>query len=206
MSDDLETARDDLAFLRALAETPSQPNKTMGLALFSAGLIYSVQALVQWAAWAGYVALPGPFYLAFVISCSLVFFIVLGVIIWRNRKKGSKSVSARAYESAFEAAGIANLAIVSFFIVVTIRQRDPGIWYYYTPTIFAVQAGAWFAGFRLRKRLWLGLVSAGWITAAIGLGLTAHTPTYVLIIAVALFALLAVPGWIIMRLADKQDA
>lgn len=206
MKSDQDSAREDLAFMRALAETPAQPNATMGLALFSAGLIYGFQTLVQWAAWAGYVSLPGPLYLAFVIGCSLAFFAVLGVIIWRNRKNPSRSVSARAYESAFEGAGIANLAIVAFFILVSIRQDDPGLWYYYTPTIFALQGGAWFVGFRLRKRLWLALVSAGWITAAIALGFTTHTPTYVLIIAAALLLLLALPGWIMMRLAKQQSA
>lgn len=206
MKSDQDSAREDLAFMRALVETPAQPNATMGLALFSAGLIYGFQTLVQWAAWAGYVSLPGPLYLAFVIGCSLAFFAVLGVIIWRNRKNPSRSVSARAYESAFEGAGIANLAIVAFFILVSIRRDDPGLWYYYTPTIFALQGGAWFVGFRLRKRLWLALVSAGWIAAAIALGFTTHTPTYVLIIAAALLLLLALPGWIMMRLAKQQSA
>ena len=206
MKSDQDSAREDLAFMRALAETPAQPNATMGLALFSAGLIYGFQTLVQWAAWAGYVSLPGPLYLAFVIGCSLAFFAVLGVIIWRNRKNPSRSVSARAYESAFEGAGIAHLAIVAFFILVSIRPDAPGLWYYSTPTIFALQGGAWFVGFRLRKRLWLALVSAGWITAAIALGFTTHTPTYVLIIAAALLLLLALPGWIMMRLAKQQSA
>lgn len=204
MSSDHETAREDLAFMRALAETPAQPNATMGFALFAAGLIYGFQTLVQWAAWAGYISLPGPFYLAFVIGCSLAFLALLGVMIWRNRNKPTKSVSARAYESAFEGAGVANIIIVLFFVLVSIRQSDSGIWYYYTPMIFALQGGAWFVGFRLRKRLWLGLVSAGWFISAISLGFTTHSQTYVLIIALSLFLLLALPGWVMMRLARQH--
>ncbi len=206
MSDELETAREDLAFMRALAETPAQPNATMGFALCAAGLIYGFQTLVQWAVWAGYFSLPGPLYLVFVIGCTLTFLGVLGVIIWRNRNNPSKSVSARAYESAFEGAGIANVIIVLFFVIVSMRYSDPGLWYYYTPVIFALQGGAWFVGFRLRKRLWLGAVSAGWFVAALTLGVTAHSGTYVLIIALSLFLLLALPGWIMMRLAKTASA
>lgn len=206
MSDDLENAREDLAFMRALAETPAHPNRTMGFALMSAGLIYGFQTLVQWAAWAGLITLPGPLYLGFVIGCTVVFLAVLGVIIWRNRQKQTKSVAGRAYESAFEGAGIANAIIVVFFVLVSVRQNDPGLWYYYTPVIFALQGGAWYVGFRLRKRLWLGLVSAGWFVSAMVLGLTTHSGTYVLIIAISLFLLLALPGWVMMRLAGKQDA
>lgn len=204
MNQDIENARDDLAFMRALAETPEQHNRTMGRALFVAGLIYGVQTFVQWLVEIGTISLPGGGYFAWILGCNLVFLTYLGVMIWRERGNKPQSVTRRAYEAAFQAAGLANLAIVLVFVVATMRWNDGGIWYFYTPIVFAMQGAAWFVFARLRKRAWLGLVAFGWFGAAIGLGLTTHTPTYILVASISLLALLAVPGWVMVRLAKRE--
>jgi len=205
MADDIETVRDDLAFMRALADTPDRANKAMGQAFLAAGIIYGIQGLVQWASAIGAITLIGWGYLGFVIGCSVAFLVVLGVIIWKNRGHKSNSAVRRAYEAAFQGAGLANVCIVIVFIVANIRTGDGGVWYFYTPFIYAIQGVAWYLAFRMRKRAWLGLVALGWYAGAVALGLTAHSPTYVLVIALSLILLLAGPGLVMMRVADKQS-
>lgn len=205
MADDIETVRDDLAFMRALADAPDKPNLAMGQAFLAAGIIYGTQGLVQWATSIGVITLTGWVYLGFIIGCTVAFLAVLGVIIWKNRGNTSNSAVRRAYESAFQGAGLANICIVIVFIVANIRTGDGGVWYFYTPFIYAVQGMAWFLAFRMRKRAWLGLVALGWYVGAVALGLTAHSPTYVLVIALSLIVLLAGPGLVMMRVAAKQS-
>lgn len=206
MTQDIDQARENLAFMRALADSPTTPNRTMGQAFFAAGLIYGVQTLVQWAVAAGLFALSPPLYLAFVIGCTVLFFIVLGTIIARNGKAGVKTAIGRAYEAAFLAAGLINLSLVSIFILFSMRASSAAIWDYYAPILFIFQGGAWTVAFRLSRKLWLGAVATGWFIAAIGMAATNSTNVYVLIASLALFLLLALPGWIMMRTDSKEDA
>ena len=201
---DLKEARENLAFMRSLAQSAEQHNRPLGLALFFAGLIYGAQTFVQWADAAGLISLSGPLHISLAIGFSALFLIVLGVIIWTHRGEKMRSVASRAYEAAFAAAGLSNLAIVSVFILASIRFDDAGIWYFYTPIVFAFQGAAWYIAARLREKLWLGVVAFGWFAAAVGLGLTTHSPTYVLVVCLALLLLLALPGWVIMRLAARD--
>jgi hypothetical protein len=203
MSDEIEQARDDLAFMRGLAEAPDHPNAAMGQALFAAGLIYGIQTLIQWAESIGLIALPHPYYFIVVAGGSVLFLSVLAYILWRARKTPLRSVSGRAYDAAFQAAGLANLAIVLVFTATSIRSGDFSVWLLHAPVVFALQGGAWFVGFRLRKRAWLGLVAVGWFAAAIGLGLTTDLSTYILVTSISLFLLLGLPGWIMLRLAGR---
>ena len=131
--------------------------------------------------------------------------VLLGLMIWRGRGKPAPTATGRAYEAAFQAAGLANLSIVLVFLAATFRAGSGDVWYFYTPLVFALQGAAWFVFFRLRKRAWLGLVALGWFTSAVGLGLTTHSPTYILVASVSLFLLLSVPGWVILRLAKQSN-
>jgi hypothetical protein len=206
MSRDIDQARENLAFMRALADSPTTPNKAMGQSFFAAGLIYGFQTLVQWGAAVGLIPLPPSVYLPFVIGCSVLFVVVLVWILWRHRNAGSKTAIGRAYEAAFMAAGLINLSLVSVFILFSVKESSVAIWDYYTPILFIFQGGAWTIACRLSRKLWLGAVAAGWFLAAIAMAATNSTNIYVLIASIALFLLLALPGWIMIRTADIEDA
>lgn len=206
MNDEIETAREDLAFMRALAQAPDKPNRLLGQALFAAGLIYGFQTLTQWAADIGVIPLTGWAYGGLILACNLLFFAVLAVIILRERTPSSQNVTRRAYEAAFQATGLANLCIVIVFGAASYRSGSGDIWYFYCPLVFAMQGAAWFIFFRLRKRAWLGTVAVGWFASAIALGLTTHSATYILVASISLFTLLAIPGWVMMQLARKETA
>jgi hypothetical protein len=205
MTQDIETAREDLAFIRDLVESGEQPNSTLGLTLLAAGIIFGVQTLVQWAEAAEIIQLPGSLYLAMVVGFSLLFVAILSIVIWRDRKTGPKTAIGRASEAAFQATGLANLCLVAIFLSVSIRQSNPEVWYLYAPVVFALQGGAWFVAARLRRRFWLAAVALGWFVAAIAMALTANTHTYILIASTALFTLMALPGWVMMRVAKKAE-
>ena len=58
------------------------------------------------------------------------------------------------------------------------------------------------------RRTWLAFVALGWFatTVALGVAVFGDIGAYLLILSVALFVLMAVPGWVIWRDAKKAAA
>jgi hypothetical protein len=57
----------------------------------------------------------------------------------------------------------------------------------------------------LRRRAWLLAVALGWFASAILLGFLIGTTTFVLVAALALLGLMALPGLVMMRLAQRAE-
>tara|TARA_R110002072_G_scaffold65641_2_gene161980 strand:- start:833 stop:1474 length:642 start_codon:yes stop_codon:yes gene_type:complete len=199
MSKDIDNARADLAFMRELVSDTRPPGQTTGQTLFAAGLIYGVQTLLQWADFSGRLDITGFWMLAVITGPTLVFLGVLVVILRGAGKSGPKTMAGRALDYAFSAIGVTNLCLLAIFWITAVKQDNPYAWFSYGAAIFAVQGMVWFIAFRIRQRLWLGAVSAGWFITAGLLALTAGTSEFVLVASAGMFALMALPGWIMMR-------
>tara|TARA_R110000868_G_scaffold35362_1_gene126889 strand:+ start:15042 stop:15779 length:738 start_codon:yes stop_codon:yes gene_type:complete len=199
MNQDQENAHADLAFMRELVSDTAPPGQTTGKTLFAAGLIYGVQTLLQWAEFSGRLEITGIWMLAVILGPTLVFLGVLVVILRGAGKSGRKTMAGRALDYAFSAIGATNLCLLAIFWITAVKLDSPYAWFSYGAAIFAVQGMVWFIAFRIRQRLWLGAVSAGWFGTAVLLALTAGTPEFVLVASFGMFALMALPGWIMMR-------
>jgi hypothetical protein len=140
--------------------------------------------------------------LAFVVAVTATFLVVLGVVIWRDRKTTSRTVGTRALNAAFAGAGLANLVLCSVFGFVAWRERSPTVWLLYPVTTSVLLAAAWYVAWMIRRRAWLAGVSVGWFATAAGLGglvSTGDVASYILLLAVALLVLMALPGAVMMR-------
>jgi hypothetical protein len=64
---------------------------------------------------------------------------------------------------------------------------------------------AWFVAWTILRRSWLGLVAVGWfvMTVALGVAVFEDVGTYLLILGVGLFGLMALPGYIMWRGAKQ---
>ena len=204
MTQDQENAHADLAFMRELVSDTKPPGQTTGRTLFAAGLIYGFQTLLQWAEFSGRVEITGLWMLAVIIAPTLVFLGVLVLILRGTRNSGPKTMAGRALDYAFSAIGLTNLCLLAIFWITAVKLDSPSAWFSYGAAIFAVQGTVWFIAFRIRQKLWLGAVAAGWFITAVLLALTAGTPEFVLVASLGLFALMALPGWIMMR--SDRDA
>ncbi len=203
--DETQQAHADLAFMKALVEDGGRSQWTGGAIFVAAGLLYGLQCLVHWTQVLGITRFSDTFMLAFVIGISATFLVVLGMVVWRDRKAVQRAVSTRALNAAFGGAGLANLVLCSVFGLVAWRERSTTIWLLYPVTISVVQGFAWYVVFMMRKRPWLALVSAGWFATAVGLGLLiGHHAGYILLLATALLVLMAIPGAMMMRLAKTS--
>ncbi|OLF73110.1 hypothetical protein AWH62_09195 [Maricaulis sp. W15] len=206
MTDELATARADLAFLRTLAEGDPRPSPGAGLLLMSAGLLYGLETLIHWVGISDLVALPGWVHLTAAVGATGGFMLALVIILWMDRKQPTGTAMRKAYETAFQAAGLANLAMVFVFGFNAFKTENFALWLYYIPVVFALQGAAWFVAARVQKRLWYGVVAIGWYLAAAALGLTMGSPgLFNLVTSVALFGLMAVPGFVMWRLSRAAD-
>jgi hypothetical protein len=102
--------------------------------------------------------------------------------------------------AAFSATGMANAAVIIIFGVGAVRDHDFAVWLYYAAIVFALQAAAWYMAWTLRKKPWMLAVALGGWAVAVALGVLVRQPMWYLgVCTVALFALFALPGWILFR-------
>ena len=202
-----QSAQDDLAFMRSIVEGGGRPSLTLAICYLAGGLLYGLQCLFHIGQATGLIRWPDPANLAFVVMITVAFLSVLTWAILRDRKDGSANrgpMASRTFNAAFSATGMANAAVVIVFAVGAFRDNDFAIWLYYAAIVFALQAAAWYMAWILKKKGWmLATALGGWVTA-VALGVLVREPLWYLgVCTVALFALFALPGWILFRDARR---
>lgn len=197
-----DTARDDLAYLRALVETPGNFQRSLGESYFAAGLCYGVQMLLhagQAVGWIQEDGLPG---LAIGLGPTVVFLGLLTWIIARDRaqRPAGGGMVARAVGAVFGAVGIANLALVFVIGWVAWREQSLTIWLIYPCAVMVLQGMAWMVVYALRRRPWFAVVATGWFATGIGMALAIGTPgAFIAVAGFGFLAFMLVPGWVLMR-------
>ena len=204
----IASAEADLAYLRALVDGNSRPPMTLAICYLAGGLLYGLQCLFHVGQVTGLIQWPPLANLAFVVAITVTFLIILTWAILTDHKRGNShrgSSGARMVNAAFSATGMANGAVIIVFAAGAIRDHDFGIWLYYAAIVFALLAAAWYVAWSLKKQGWmLATALGGWVTA-VALGLLVREPMwYLAVCTVALFALFALPGWIMFRSARGQ--
>lgn len=201
MSDPTESARDDLAFVRALVSEGAHAQASVGEALLAGGLCFGVQCLIQ-SLFAFGVAAPGWLQLSVAIVPTLVFIVLIVRISIRDRRQSNQGVGTRALNAAFGGSGLAALTTAIIFGTLAVREKSLFIWLFHPLMVCVVQGTVWYIAFAIRRRPWFGLVSAGWFVSAIGLSLLVDDPVspwFVVLIGAALLLLMALPGWALLR-------
>ncbi|MBX9746372.1 MAG: hypothetical protein K2X34_05695 [Hyphomonadaceae bacterium] len=200
MTTDVESARDNLAYMRALVGGTERMQRTIGEAFFWAGLLYGGQCFLHWLQTLALLPSEGPVALAIVAVPTIIFVGVLVMIIIKDRNAPPGGPAARALGSVFQGAGLANLAMAFVFGYGAQAFEAPGLWLYHPVVVCMFQGVAWYVAFNVLRRNWLGVVAAGWFVTTIVLGtLMSNTGAFVLVLAIALSALMMIPGWIIWR-------
>jgi hypothetical protein len=207
MNDKIKAAQDDLAFLRTLAEGRDKGGMGVaGGALYgSAGLIYGLECLGHYAQAAGALRLSQTGNLLLAFGPTLVFVVLMVIVIIIDRKQPTAGVANRAVNAAFAGTGIANLALVVIFAAAATRNHDFRYWLFHPAVVFVLQGAVWYVVFTLRKRLWMALVAVGWLVSGVAMGLLIERQDlYLLIASLGLFALMMIPGFGMMRQAQRQ--
>src|SRR5688572_24287878 len=111
MASDVQSARDDLAYMRGLVSGTGPMQATIGEAFFWAGLLYGSQCFLHWLQTLEVVPDQGVVAMAVAFVPTILFCGVLTVIIWKDRKTKVTGVAARALGAVFQGAGLANLVM-----------------------------------------------------------------------------------------------
>lgn len=204
MNAELESARDNLAYMRSLVGGTERMQKTIGEAFFWAGLLYGAQCFLHWLQTLRVVPDEGTVALAVVVVPTVLFIGVLTMIIIKDRKAPPGGPAARALGAVFQGAGIANLVMAFVFAYGAQAFDAPGLWLYHPVVVCMFQGVAWYVAFNVLRKSWLGFVAAGWFATTIALGvLMSQIGAFVLVLAIALIVLMTIPGWLIWRGAKR---
>jgi hypothetical protein len=198
-----ESARDDLAFIKALIAPDDHWQRQFGKLYAAAGACYSVQML-------GHIGqllnlVPGNEIVAQTVGWgpSAVFLILLFWIIRRDGPQRGGATS-RAVGAVFAAVGLTNLALCASIGSVALRHHSLTIWLIYPCVVMILQGLAWLVAFMLRRRAWLGVVAIGWFCVGVAMAIFIDNMVgFVSAATVGIVCFMLVPGLYIARQADR---
>ena len=203
MTAETDTLRQDLAFMRAVVAAGGDPNPAFGETYLAAGLIYGAQMLLHAAQFLGLAPSATPWPLLFGFGPTVVF-IPVAVWIGVRHKPVRPNASGRAFAAVFGVVSTANLALICVIGSVAWREHSLTTWLIYPCAVFVLQGAAWLFGWLLRRRAWYALVAAGWFISGIAMALTVQSLGYfVLAGGLGIWLCMALPGWVMLRLARR---
>lgn len=201
MTDDLQQAiRDDLAFMRALAQEGRRTPLLGGGVFVAAGGIFGLASLAHWAVASGVVAASGLALMLIWTAAAVVYLTVLTVLLrGRMRRPGALSPGNRATGAAWSALGMTIFAFAVILALAAWRLQQPQILDVFAPLILGLYGAGWLIASAMSERGWLKLTALGTYFAALAAAWLVGRPEQYLVFAAALVLFMAVPGVAILR-------
>lgn len=203
MTHETDNAPADIAWLRQLAEENGTGPMRGASILLAAGLVYGVTSLVHWAHMTGLVlaqyAVAGMEWLI----ATVVFMVICLTIGFRLRRGGGVRTGAqRAIGTIWSGVGWGIFTLFASMAVVSARigADQNSMIFWLIPSIIMVFYGmGWGVTAAMMKSRPLGLLALASFVAAPVIGLFAGEAAIYLAYAAALFLLMALPGFLLMR-------
>lgn len=206
MEKDVQSAKDDLAFIRGIVDDSAAGYRDFGFIYMMAGILYGIQCLIIGLDLSGILTLPPIILKTTSWLPTVILLLILSKFIWRDRKNPfGKTSTKRAINAGFSSAGIANVIFVLVFGYASYQRQDFTIWLFYGVVVCTMQGAIWYTASVIRRRLWMGAVAAGWFLSALLLGLfLSNIVIFNWVCVGAMFLFMALPGYIMMRFdSDK---
>jgi len=199
MTDEPSQLRDDVAFLRALAEGAAGGSARTGAVLVAVGIIFPLVALQYWALDSGLIAIPLSWRSWLWLDGLAVFFPALGFIQMRFKGR-AVGPGSRAISATWAGLGVALACAVVSLLAAGSKLSMPLLAAWIFPVVLFTLVGAsWAVAFAVRRRTSHAFAGVGCALAAIACGALVGSPSEWLALAVGLFLLVTVPGWGILR-------
>lgn len=198
MSNEADRIRDDVAFLRDLAEGSISGQARDGAVLTAIGGIFALVALQYWAVDANLFAIPQDWRAWLWLDGVAPFLIVLALI--ETRMKRGRGPGSRAIAAAWAGFGLALSAAVIGLLAAAWRLGQPLLAAQLFPIIlFSLLGACWGVAFAVRREVGFGLAAVGAGFAAILSGALAGRPIEWLALAAGLALLVGAPGLLVLR-------
>lgn len=204
MTDQIQTLREDLAFMREVASDDGRMSPLVGAHFLAAGVIYGLPIVPVWATLRGYLDLPGPWTSQVSLWSTAVYLPVMAVLIWRGRGEAKPGPSARIFAAAWSGMGLTTFSILAVIFTAQVKLHEPQMWQLWTAICFSLYGAAWW-GVSLTpgKGRWRWVAVGSYATAVVN-GLLIGGPDVLLGCAFGILAWLAGPGLVIMLRAKAR--
>lgn len=201
MTDDqIQTIRDDIAFMKAMAEEGRRAPLLGGAILANAGAIFAGASVAHWSIASGRLDVPPLGYAVAWGFAMVAFLVALGVLTARvKRQPGACTSANRAFGVAWSAAGFAIFAIGASMVLAAWRLETQVVGLLFPSVILALYGLGWSVSAGMSGQKWLHGVAIGAFAGAPVLAWFAGQPEQYLAYAAALFLLMCVPGMLLMR-------
>jgi hypothetical protein len=205
MTETTEDPAADIAWMRRLAEEGAQePMRGTSLLMFG-GLLYGLASLFHWGVVVDLLPLARNQIWIGWIAATLVYWVVLAVTIPRLRRAGVSTTANRAAGIAWSGMGWGIFALFLAMAVLGWRVADEAAlnaMFALIPSIIMVFYGVgWAVHAEMQRSRMLWALSLSSFAVAPLLALFAGSAEQYLAYAAALFLLMALPGWLLMRQA-----
>jgi hypothetical protein len=202
MSEQTDTLKDDIAFMRAMAQDGRRGPMIGGASLVSAGVVFSIATLVCWAMATGLIAAQNTWFLGVWVAAMAVHLGVMAILIGRWRRTGHSGAAGaanRAFRWAWSACGWSIGVIFAGSALTVWRTHSWMVFASFPTVILAPYGAAWSVSAAMSDRKWMRWVAIGSFAAALGMALVPDVSTAYLAFAAALILLAAAPGYVLMR-------
>jgi hypothetical protein len=204
MTDQIQSIRDDLAFLKSMAADEGRMPWLVGASFFFGGMIYGLPVFAVWAQLRGLIDIPGD-WTSWVSVWSTVIFVPLQfamAILGPKPRPGA--ASGRAIVPAWSGIGLITMVMLAVIFIAGARLHVKQMWEVWTSICFALWGAAWWVVALLRpRRGWMWVAFGSWATALVNAVLIG-TQDELLGCAVGIMLWLTAPGLLIM-LRDKPQ-
>lgn len=207
MTDDqIQSVKDDIAFMRALAAEGQKTPMLGGAIMVVAGLIFGLASIGHWALVVGILRLDPAWGTAAVwLPAMLIFAIALVVVIRRTeRKPGARSPTNTATGAAWMGVGIAIFVMALSYAAAAWQLRSEAVLATFPSVIFALYGAGWAVASAMTGKRWLWFVAIGsWAMAPL-LGWLSGQSWMFLVYGAALLLLMSLPGLVLMRAEPSE--
>lgn len=199
-------AREDISYMRQLAEQGRKGQILGGAFLAAAGLVFGAACVLDWAARSGLLPISGWGFLYLWLGAFAVFGVIWFALYARLRSLPGKTTSSSnaAFGVAWSAIALAVFVALAAIEIVAAVIQAPIVLNAYVPIIFVLYGVAWFASAAMARRPWMYWAAAGSFAFALIMAALAENRFQIPVMGLALLLLLTLPGFRLVSEEAKQ--
>ncbi len=198
MSDQIQSIRDDLAFMKSMAADEGRLPGIIGVHFLAAGLIYGLPALAAWAILRGLVDVPQSWAGQMGLWPTVVYIPVMILLFLRAPRPTPGAATGRALAVAWSGMGLISIATLAVIFIGGARLHVSQMWQVWTSVCFILWGAAWWVVAVLRRDRWWFLVAVGSLITAVINACLIGSPDEMLGCGVGILLWLAGPGALII--------
>lgn len=198
--DKLQSVREDIAYIRAVAEDGRRAPLLSGAVLVAAGLLFGGASVGQWLLASGALNLTPWAPLWLWVATGVVFGAVLFLLLGRARRKpGFHSPGNTAVGAAWSGVGLSIFAVWLSMMALGFATGDWGAMSLMPSVVLAAYGAGWMVGASMSGLKWMNLTALASYAGAAAMGLTARQPEGYLVFAAILALVTVAPGLALLR-------